>query len=172
MTQKNIVLIGFMGAGKSLVSRRLEVLLKKERVSTDELIEKKEGNPVAEIFERQGEDYFRGLERKTVQEISKKKNLVIDCGGGIVLQEENIRDLKKNGTLFYLKTSPEIVYKRLKTQTNRPLLKVGDPLQRIKELLNQREKFYAQADITIDTDRHTIEDTTQEILKKLNDRNR
>ncbi len=167
MPPKNIVLIGFMGAGKSMVSNRLASILKLGRVSTDELIEKKEKRAIPEIFRDSGEAYFRQLEETVVREVSALEGWVIDCGGGVVVNPKNLENLRKNGVLFYLKTSPEIVYKRIKNQTHRPLLQVQYPLEKIRELLRSREAFYAQADHVIDTDAHSVEDSAQAVLKIL-----
>ena len=165
--KKNIVLVGFMGTGKTLVSKRLSEILKRQRISTDEAIEKKEQRSIVEIFQDSGEEYFRRQEKKVVAEISQREDLVVDCGGGVVLQQENIDHLKRNGILFYLAASPEIIYKRIKNQTHRPLLNIPHPPTKIQELLNQRKSFYEQAHFTINTDPQSIEDTTQEVLSKL-----
>ena len=165
--KKNIVLIGFMGAGKSLVSKRLANKLKRERVSTDEWIEKEEGKTIAQIFRDSGEAYFRGREENVVGELSPRENLVIDCGGGVAANQSNIDLLKKQGTLFYLKTSPAVVYQRVKNNPFRPLLQVAEPLKEIEALMKTRQAFYEQAHFVVDTDLHTVEDTAREILELL-----
>lgn len=165
--KKNIVLVGFMGAGKTLVSKRLSEILKRPRVSIDELIVAAEQRSIAAIFAESGETYFRQREKEITAQIALQENLVIDCGGGVVLQEENIQQLKKNGILFYLSASPDVIYGRTKDKRDRPLLSIPNPQAKIQELLNQRRPFYAQADFTIDTDGQTVEDTAQEVLAKL-----
>ena len=164
MTNKNIALIGFMGAGKSSVGQKLARLLHKELFSTDKLIEEKEGQTVAGIFEKCGEAHFRKLEREVVRDVSRKKNVIIDCGGGIVLDPENLSDLKKTGILIHLSVSPEVIYTRVKVQKHRPLLKVPDPKSKIKELLTVRLPLYEQADHTVDVNDKTIEEICQEII--------
>ena len=164
---KNIALIGFMGAGKSVAAKRLSGLLKKELISTDQYIEKKEGRPIAQIFAEEGEARFRAMERAAVKEIGQKRNIIIDCGGGIVLNPDNIRDLKKNSIIIYLSASPEMVLKRIKDHKHRPLINVPDPLGKIKELLAQRLPLYEQADLTIDTDNKTNAAVCDEILDLL-----
>ncbi len=162
--QKNIVLIGFMGAGKSLVAKALAKRLKRKVVSTDVLIEKRERKTIAKIFAEQGEPYFRGVEKKVISEIAPENNRIIDCGGGVVLDQENILNLKKNGILFYLKADPEVIWERIKSQQTRPLLKTDNPKVKIEELLEKREPFYRQADYIIDANDQSIEPVCREII--------
>ncbi|HPN87861.1 MAG TPA: shikimate kinase [Candidatus Omnitrophota bacterium] len=165
--QMNIAIIGFMGAGKSLISKLLAQLLNRKRISLDDLIEQKEGRAISDIFKDFGEPYFRKIESQIVEEISQQKNLIIDCGGGVVINPENIENLKKKGVLVYLSASPEIIYKRIKQETHRPLLQTDNPQEKIKELLNARQSFYQKADFTIDTDQKTPEEICQEIIRFL-----
>lgn len=162
---KNIALVGFMGCGKTAVSRLLSKNLKLRLISTDELIILREKLSIAEIFAQKGEPYFRELERKTIVELSKEKDLVIDCGGGIVLQEENIKNLKQSGTIIYLKASVDVLHERTKNHKHRPLLNVENPKARIQELLLKREPFYAQADHMIDTSGKTANEVAEEIIR-------
>jgi shikimate kinase len=162
---KNIVLIGFMGAGKSLVSNKLASHLKREVVSTDQWIEKREGRSIAEIFRDSGEAYFRRLEKEAVQEISEQNNLVIDCGGGVFLDADNRANLKRSGIIFYLSATAEVVEKRLKSHQNRPLLNAPNRRERIDALLMERKPYYEMADHAIDTTHQTVEETAEEILK-------
>ncbi|MDP8266132.1 MAG: shikimate kinase [Candidatus Aceula meridiana] len=161
----NIALVGFMGAGKTVVAKEVAGRLGHKLVSTDALIVAKEGKPITDIFEKEGEKYFRDLEKQIVGEISEKENLVIDCGGGIVLQDENVANLKKSGVIIYLKTSTDKIHDRTKNHKHRPLLNVEDPKGKINELLSFREPFYAKADITIDTSEKTIAQVVDEALK-------
>lgn len=162
--QKNIVLIGFMGAGKSLVAKQLAMRLKTDAFSTDQWIVEREGRPITAIFEQQGEEYFRQCEREAVTGISKLSGKIIDCGGGVVIFQENIDRLKKNGILFYLTTSPEFVYQRVKNHRHRPLLNTDKPVEVIARLLNERRPFYEQADYTVDTDGKTVSQTADDIM--------
>ena len=161
---KNIVLIGFMGAGKSLTAKCLGKKLQRKVVSTDEEIERREKKSVAQIFTEAGEEHFRTIERQIVQALAQQENLIIDCGGGVVVDVKNIADLKAGGILFYLSTSPQWVYERVKHKQHRPLLNVPDPLAKIRELLSAREPFYRQADHILDTDGKTVEESCQEVL--------
>jgi len=166
---KNIVLIGFMGSGKSMVSKRLGVLLSREIFSTDKMIEEEEGRSVSSIFEESGEEYFRTKEKEAVGKVSKLKGVILDCGGGIVLDQANIDKLKENGYLIYLSATPEFIYEQVKHKKNRPLLDVDDPKAKIKELLELRKAQYAQADQTVISDGKTIEQICDHIMEILND---
>jgi len=148
---KNIVLVGFMGTGKTVTAKLLAKRLKLSYISIDDLIEKKEKRLISEIFEKDGEEYFRNIESETIKEISQRKNIVIDAGGGAVIKEENISNLKKNGIIICLKASPDVILARTKTQSHRPLLKVADLEKKVMELLACRAVYYAKADFTIDT---------------------
>lgn len=162
---KNIILVGFMGAGKSSVARVLSAATGWPCVSTDDLIVQAEGRSINEIFRDNGEAFFRDVERRIILEVSKRQSVIIDCGGGVVLDSRNVEALRKNGVLVYLQTSPAEIFRRLKTQTDRPLLKTPDPQAKIKELLDYRSPFYAQADHTLMTDGKTPEQVGQEILR-------
>jgi len=165
--KKNIVLIGFMGSGKSLTSLCLAKHLGKTCVSTDAMIEQREGKKIAAIFKNCGEDYFRQVEQEVIQEISDKNDIVVDCGGGVVLNPENMVLLKKSGAVIYLLTSPEMVHERTKHKKHRPLLNVENPLEQIAALLEKRKFFYEQADYVVDTDHKTVEIVAEEIRKIL-----
>ncbi len=162
---KNIALIGFMGSGKTTVACALAKKLQRKLVSTDEIIVKAEQCSIADIFALKGEAYFRGLERKVVAQLAQEINLVIDCGGGIVLQEENMVHLKKQGIIVYLKASIDVLHERTKKETHRPLLNVSDPQAKIKELLLKREPFYANADYTIDTSEKSVSEVVDAITQ-------
>jgi len=159
------VLIGFMGCGKSFVSKELSKVLQRPLMSTDAWIEAKEGRSIAQIFEESGESHFRNLEREAVKEIAQSEGSIIDGGGGIVLNPQNIMDLKKTGILFYLKASPEFLLKNIEKSKDRPLMKGTDPLAKIKELLQMREPLYNQADYTIDADYKTIDQIAASIVE-------
>ncbi len=162
---KNIVLVGFMGAGKSSVAAGLAKTLKRKVVSTDASIVEREKRPITDIFRDSGEPYFRGIEQKVVAEVSKQSNLIVDCGGGVVLNQENVDNLKRGGTVFYLSATPEVIYERIKHERHRPLVNVDNPKAKIEELLNSRKSRYALADVTIDTSHKTVQQVVEEILK-------
>lgn len=165
---KNIVLVGFMGTGKSVVGKRLAKELKMRFVNTDDIIEEREKRPIAEIFAKSGEPYFRNIEKEVVSEVSALDNAVIAAGGGAVLNEENIANLKKRGIVICLNASPEAVYERTKKYKTRPLLNVPDPVAKIKELMTSRAPFYAKADYQIDTSGKLVHDVVKEVIKVIN----
>ena len=165
--EKNIVLIGFMGSGKSMIARELGKRLKVEVIATDDLAVAQEGQTIHEIFRSKGEEYFRNLEQDVIKDVSSRKGIIIDCGGGVVLRKENLQHLKANGIVFYLQATPEVIYQRIKNEKHRPLLKVPDPLGQIKELYQQRSPLYNQADYTIDANDASIEGPVVEILKRI-----
>ena len=167
MSIKNIVLIGFMGSGKSMTANRLSEILGRKVISTDKLIEEREGRPISRIFEESGEPYFRKVEKDVVAEISKRTSVILDCGGGVVLDAENRENLKKNGILIYLSASPYTIYKNIKNRAHRPLLNVKDPRVKIAQLLAERTPLYEQADFVINADHKSIDRITKDVLKVL-----
>ena len=167
MDNKNIAFVGFMACGKTAVSREIAAALGRRLVSTDELIVERDGRQITKIFEESGEEFFRTLEAEIVEEISSQDGLIIDCGGGVILNQSNVDNLKKNGTLIYLSVSPELVHARTKGRNDRPLLNVDDPLSKIKELLGARKPFYEKADVTIDANNKVIGEVCHEILELL-----
>jgi len=164
---RNIVLIGFMGSGKTVVSKVLSKKLKMKIKDTDELIEKTTKLKIKEIFAKYGEEYFREIEKKVVSNVSKRKNIIISTGGGIVKNELNIKNLKKNGIIVYLKNSFLTSVKRLKNKKDRPLFDHQN-LKNTKKLFNLRQKLYENAaDIIIKTDNKSIKEVAKEIIEKI-----
>ena len=164
---KNIVLVGFMGTGKTAVAKALASELKMQYVSVDALIEKKEGKSIKDIFSGSGEDYFRALEKEIVKEVSAGENQVLDLGGGVVLDADNMENLKRAGTVICLWATPEAIHQRTKDHGHRPLLNVEDPLGRIAELLEARKPFYRKAKIHIDTTDKNIPAVIEEMKKRI-----
>ena len=165
--KENLILIGFMGSGKSLTSQWLAKKMGKTCLSSDILIEKREGKTIADIFKECGEEYFRKVEHEVISGISQKNDIILDCGGGVVLNPQNMVLLKNSGIVIYLYASPEMIHERTKHKNHRPLLNVKDPLVQIKRLLEQRKPFYAPADYEINTDHKTIETVGKEIMELL-----
>jgi len=164
---KNIYLIGLMGTGKTAVGQLLAQKLGLDFVDLDDVIEQKEGTSISLIFQQKGEPYFRKVEKEAVREISQKSDLVVGCGGGAVINQENLDHLKKTGTVICLEARPEVILNRTKEARHRPLLNVEDPEKKIEELLSQRAPFYAQAHFTIDTSRLSVEEVAQRIIDLL-----
>lgn len=161
---RNIAIVGFMGTGKTAIARLLAEKLEADYVDIDEIIEEKEKMRIAEIFKIKGEAYFRRLEKDVVTAVSRQQGKVIACGGGVVLDEENIRNLKKSGVLICLEARPEIILKRTENYKHRPLLNVEDPKSTIIELLKKRKPFYARADFFLDTSDLKKEEVLQKIM--------
>ncbi len=164
---KNIVLIGLMGCGKTMVSKELVRRSGRPRFSTDELVEEREGKSVKDIVATQGWDYFRAQEAMVVAELSQKEGVVIDCGGGVVLDPNNFANLKKNGIIFFLDASPLVLSKRISGDPNRPLVNVPDPLARLTQLHAERLPLYSQADFTVDANDPSIEGLVVQILQRI-----
>jgi shikimate kinase len=162
---KNIVLVGFMGTGKTTIATKLANKLKLRYVSTDDLIEKREKRTINEIFTKSGEAYFRDVEAEVVREISGMENVVVDAGGGVVIREENMPNLKSSGIVICLTADEETIMKQTKKYKHRPLLNVEDPKRKIRELLAKRAPFYAKADHTIDTGKLTVRQVVDEIIE-------
>lgn len=165
---KNIVLVGFMGTGKSVVGKQLARQLKMKFVSTDDIIEEREKKSIAEIFEKSGEPYFRKIEKEAVREVSNLDNFVIAAGGGVVLDDENMANLRKKGVIICLNAAPEKIYERTKLYKHRPLLNVENPIEKIRQLLNLRAPFYAKADYQIDAANKSVKEVAAEIRRILN----
>lgn len=165
MSDRNIVLIGFMGAGKTSVSKKLAQRLGRTCVSTDEVIEEREQRSISTIFIESGEAYFRKIEMKVVAEFASKPNLVIDCGGGVVLHDENIDRLRRKGIIIYIRLSPAVVCERIKETRDRPLLEVADSLVKITALLAQRASCYEKADFIIDADTLSVNQLVEQISR-------
>jgi shikimate kinase len=160
----NIILVGFMGTGKSVVGKKLAAKLNRDFVELDDIIETREKMPIKDIFEKKGEPYFRLVEKEVVKEASQRKNIVISAGGGAIIDEENFKNLKNSGTIICLKASPETILKRTIDLKTRPLLNVPDPKKKIEELLKKREPYYNKADFNIDTDSLSIVDIVLNIM--------
>lgn len=164
----NIILIGFMGAGKSTISAYLSNILEMEEVDTDKLIVEKEGMSIPEIFEKHGETYFRNSESNTLIELQKRSRLIVSCGGGIVLKDENVQHMKKCGRIVLLTATPETTLERVKGSTERPILNNNMNTQFIAELMEKRrEKYLAAADIIVETDHKTVSQICEELVKKV-----
>ena len=167
--KSSLALIGFMATGKSAVGRVVAGRLNKEFVELDDLIERKAGKIIPEIFKQDGESAFRELEIEAVREVSGSKNLVIACGGGVVLNKINIDRLKRESVIVCLTALPEVILKRaLSEGGTRPLLETPDKLATIRELVDFRATFYDEAaDITIDTSELDVGAVAERVISGL-----
>ena len=161
---KNVVLVGFMGSGKTAVGTEIASRLGWEFVDTDDVIETRTGRTIPDIFDEDGEDAFRDLESDAVRESAKRTGVVISVGGGAVLRPDNVTALRRTGVLFLLDATPEAIYERISHNTHRPLLDVPDPVARIRELMETRRPFYGLADVIIDTTGRTVPDIADALL--------
>ena len=164
---KNIVLIGFMGSGKTTIGKSLEEKTDMTFVDTDELIEAYEGCKIRDIFTDKGETYFRRLENETLKNLlTSTDNKVISTGGGIITNQSNIPLLKQLGKVFYLRIKPETVVERLEGDKTRPLLIGEDKLVKVEQLMTDRKELYEMAaDKTIDTDGLSVSEIVHRILE-------
>ncbi|WP_105618138.1 shikimate kinase [Vallitalea okinawensis] len=157
MNKRNIVLIGFMGSGKSSIGRDLAYLLKMDFYDSDNVIEHQQQKTIPYIFMNLGEEYFRAEEVKTIKELSEKKNVVIATGGGVITDQRNIQALRSNGVLIYLRADCDHIYNNVKDDHNRPLLQTDQPYETMKALLNSRHQAYEKAsDIQVDVSGKSI----------------
>jgi shikimate kinase len=165
LKMNNIYLVGFMGTGKTAVGEELARKKKLQFVDLDKLIELKEKRSISDIFAKEKEPYFRRLEKRVLKEVSLQKNFVVACGGGIVLDKDNINTMKNTGVMFCLSASAEVILKRTSGVTCRPLLNVDNPKEKIELLLKMRAPYYACADKTIDTSRLSLKEVVDKISK-------
>jgi len=164
---KNIVLTGFMGAGKTAVGRELSHLLGWKIIDVDEEIVKAQGTTINELFGKFGEAGFRDIETEMIKKVARNRNVIISTGGGAVLRKENMDILREHGTIVCLWASADAVYKRTSSNGERPLLRVENPRRRIEELLEYRRPFYEKADMVLDTEEKTPLHIAEEILKRM-----
>lgn len=161
ITMKAIVLIGYMGSGKSTIGEKTARSLGIEFLDTDALIEAQEEMTISELFAQKGEAYFRQKETQVIQDLSKEsKKMVLATGGGLPMKEENQALLKELGTVVYLKASVNTLVERLQEDTTRPLLREGDLRKKIETMLEVRNPVYEKvADVVLETDKKTIYET-------------
>lgn len=161
----NIVLIGFMGSGKSTISRALNERFSMDVIEMDQVIADREGMSISEIFEVHGEEYFRNLETELLRELQNRKGVVISCGGGVPMRDENVVEMKKNGKVILLTASPETILDRVKNNHDRPLLENNKNVGFISDLMEKRRsKYEAAADIIIKTDGKSAFQICEEII--------
>lgn len=166
----NVILIGFMGSGKTTVGLKLSYRLRRPVIDTDKEIEREEKRSISDIFATDGEAYFRDRETACLRKLLKSSsNQIISAGGGLPLREENRALLHELGQVFYLKASAETIYERLKHDTTRPLLQGEDPRSKIRKLLVERDVYYKDAaDVIVDVDGKDFEQILREIEQHVN----
>lgn len=162
---KNIVLIGFMGTGKSRVGHMIARKLGMRFVDTDDVIVQRLRMSITDIFARHGEPGFRDIERQVVAEISANSGQVIATGGGVPLDKANVENLRSNGVLICLSASPETIYRRTMRSSSRPLLNAENKLDHIRNLLDSRELYYSVADYHVDTSSRPASALAREVVE-------
>jgi shikimate kinase len=168
-SKTNIALVGFMGTGKTAVGRALSHKLRRQFVELDTIIAERTGKPIMDIFRDDGEIAFREMEIAVTKEVVGSTNLVIACGGGLVLNRINVDRLQQNGRIVYLTAAPSVILKRTAGAKNeRPLLETTDRAAKIREMLSFRKPFYERAaDFKINTSRLSVESIVTEIINRL-----
>lgn len=161
----NLVLVGFMGTGKTTIGRMLARKLKFEFVDTDQLIELRIGKKIPQIFEERGEAAFRALEREAIETWVPRSHAVISCGGGLVMASGMLEKLKELGVVFCLFASSQTIYERVRRNDHRPLLRGGDALARIEKLLAERLPVYRKAGTGVLTDNRSETEILKSILR-------
>jgi shikimate kinase len=176
MKKKIYYLTGFMAAGKSTIGPILANTIGWHFFDLDKEVEKQEGLKIVELFKRNGEDYFRGIETTILKNLSENEKSIISLGGGAIASDENFDIIKLTGKIIYLKSSPEMAYKRLRWKQDRPAFVFDGVelptkeqfLERIIQLLDSRKKYYEQCDFIVDTDNQTVGKTVDIIAKYIN----
>ncbi|GLB32621.1 hypothetical protein LAD12857_45440 [Lacrimispora amygdalina] len=164
----NIALIGFMGSGKSTVSKCLKDMLAMNEVDVDTRIVEDQKMPIKDIFAEYGEEYFRNCESSAIISLKDCRQTIISCGGGAVIREENVKNLKKNSRIVLLTASPETILERVKDSDERPILNGNMNVEYIKGLMERRAGLYkSAADIIIETDGKNIVDICEELIQSL-----
>ena len=160
----NIVLVGFMGTGKSTVGRVIAQKLGFHFIDTDDVIEQTSKAKISDIFAEHGEVYFRDLESQAVKSVALMKNQVVATGGGVVLRSSNIDLLRTGGPIFCLNATPKAIWDRVRSSRSRPLLRGPEPLKKIETLLDKRAPYYALADHQIETTGVSVDRVADEII--------
>ena len=164
----NLVLIGFMGAGKTTMSDYFNTMFAMDVIEMDQIIARREGMTIPDIFEVHGEEYFRNCETNLLIEMQSRKNVVISCGGGVPMRERNVAEMRKNGRVILLTARPETILERIKGDHSRPLLENNKNVSFIAALMEKRrEKYEAAADIIVQTDGKSIQEIGEEIILQL-----
>jgi len=163
-----LALISLPGSGKSTVGRHLAKRLQVPFLDSDHVIEQRLGCSIRAYFDREGEERFRDFEETVIDELTAAPSGVLSTGGGAVLRPQNRRHLRERGTVVYLNSSPEDIYKRLRHDTQRPLLQVADPLGKLRDLHAVRDPLYREvAHFTVDTGRPSVATLVNMIVMQL-----
>lgn len=164
MKDQPIYLIGFMGCGKSTISKKLAAELQASQIEMDEILVTQFGKPITEIFADEGEEAFRQAETALIRSLGEAGAAVVSCGGGVAMRQENVRYMKEKGVVVLLQASPRTIYERVRNSTSRPLLNGHMDVAYIAGLMAKRAPFYeAAADLTVSVDGKRVDQITEEI---------
>lgn len=167
-TEKNIIFIGFMGSGKTTIGRKLAMILKRKFIDMDMQIQDFYHMSINDMFKEYGEEFFREQEASLCGNLGRAYKKVIATGGGVVLKPENIENLKKNGIIIYLKSTPESIYENTKFDKNRPLLEVDDKIGEITRLMEERADLYENsADLVVDVSERNVDRCVQNVIDSI-----
>ena len=162
---QNIFLIGFMGAGKSSIAKELSKKLQMNIVEMDQRIVQEQGMSINEIFEKYGEDHFRDIESQLILDLGNTEPVIVSCGGGVVIRQENSQYMKKSGKVVFLTAKPETIFERVRYSKERPILNGNMNVEYIKGLMEKRRDAYeSAADFFVATDDKTQETICEEII--------
>lgn len=166
--ENNIMLIGFMGAGKTTVSHELSRIMQMPEVDMDAYIVKHEERSISDIFAEHGEDFFRDIETECLKEIQQTTSKIVSCGGGAVLRDKNVEYMKQNGVIILLTATPETTLKRVRHSIERPILNGNMNVEYISGLMDKRKPRYMEvADIIVETDGKEVSEIAEEIILKI-----
>ena len=166
--KNNIMLNGFMGAGKTTVSGELSKMTGRKELDMDAYIVDREGMTIKDMFDRFGEEYFRQKETESLIEIMDMDDLIVSCGGGVVVKDENVDHMKNGGVIVLLTATPQTTLDRVKNSTDRPILNGNMNIEFITELMNKRkDRYLSVADIIVETDDKSVFDICTEIMDKI-----
>lgn len=164
LQKQHLILIGFMGTGKSTVARQLSRQLELPFFEMDEMIVQEQGMEISNIFQEKGEAYFRDLETALLKKLLQEGKGILSCGGGIILRDENIQAMKKHSTVILLTAKPETILKRVQHNQSRPVLNGKKNIDDITKLMKEREeRYHMTADILISTDGKSLSQICEEI---------
>lgn len=166
MKNKPLVLLGMMGVGKSSVGHMLASRLDRKFLDMDTFIEHKEGRPIQEVFDAEGEAHFRAIESKLLKDVLRECNSLISTGGGIILNDENRELIKSHAVSVWIKADVDVLYNRLKDDDTRPLLRGESLKERIQDLVDKRSSLYAEADIHV-TNNHDGDQAVKTVVDEI-----
>ncbi len=167
MKTTNLFLIGFMGSGKSTVASGIQSKYQMKRIEMDRAIELQQQKSISRIFEEDGEEYFRNLETELLKSFRAQKNLIVSCGGGVPMREENVAEMRSQGLIVWLKAEPATILKRVSQSHDRPLLEGHMNEEYIRKMMEARESAYRKAsDLVISTDGKGAMEIGREIMRE------